>query len=74
MAAPASKAPAPADSAGIVAGDTITAVGSTTITSPTDLSTALAQYKPGQSVKITWTDASGQSHSATVTLIAGPAD
>ncbi len=64
----------PAASAGIVAGDTITAVGSTTITSSADLSTALSQYKAGQSVKITWTDASGQSHTATVTLIAGPAD
>ena len=64
----------PAASAGLVAGDTITGVGSTTITSSTDLSTALAQYKPGQSVKISWTDASGQQHSATVQLIAGPAD
>lgn len=64
----------PAASAGLAAGDTITGVGSTTITSQTDLSAALAQYKPGQSVKISWTDASSQQHSATVQLIAGPAD
>jgi S1-C subfamily serine protease len=65
---------APAASAGLVAGDTITAVGSTTVTGQTDLAAALAQYKPGQTVKITWTDASGQSHSASLKLIAGPAD
>jgi S1-C subfamily serine protease len=64
----------PAASAGLAEGDTITAVGSTTITSQADLQTALAQYKAGQSVKISWTDASGQSHTATVTLIQGPAD
>ncbi len=40
----------PAAAAGLAAGDTITAVGSTAITSQTDLSTALATYKAGQSV------------------------
>jgi S1-C subfamily serine protease len=64
----------PAASAGIVAGDTITKVGSTTITASTDLAGSLASNNPGQSVKISWTDAAGQSHTATVRLIEGPAD
>ena len=33
----------------------------------------LAGDKPGQSVKITWSDTTGSSHSATITLIQGPA-
>jgi S1-C subfamily serine protease len=64
----------PAAKAGIVAGDVITKVGGTTIASTAQLEPALAQYKAGQSVTITWTDTSGQSHHATATLIAGPAD
>lgn len=64
----------PAAQAGIVDGDTITAVGSTAISSATDLSSALASYNPGDKVKVTWTTADGSSQSATVTLIQGPAD
>jgi S1-C subfamily serine protease len=64
----------PAAQAGLTAGDVITAVGDTQVASSADLSTALAPHKAGDSVKITWTDQSGQSHTATVTLIAGPAD
>jgi S1-C subfamily serine protease len=60
--------------AGLQAGDTIMAVDGTTITSPTDLSTAMTNSKPGQQVTVTWSDAAGQSHSATVTLGTGPAD
>jgi S1-C subfamily serine protease len=63
----------PAESAGIEAGDTITAVNGTTIDSSAALSSALANYKPGQKVTITWVDASGASQSATVTLTQGPA-
>jgi S1-C subfamily serine protease len=63
----------PADSAGIVAGDTITAVNGTTISSSAALSAALANYKVGQSVTITWVDSTGASHSASVTLTQGPA-
>jgi S1-C subfamily serine protease len=60
--------------AGLQAGDTIMAVDGTTITSPTDLSTAMTNSKPGQQVTVTWSDAAGQSHSATLTLGTGPAD
>jgi S1-C subfamily serine protease len=64
----------PADQAGLAAGDVITAVGGSAITSGDDLTTALAKHHAGDSVQVTWTDQAGQSHTATVTLIAGPAD
>jgi S1-C subfamily serine protease len=64
---------APAASAGLTAGDTITAVDGTAIASSSDLTSALAQYKPGDSVTITWVDSAGASHSASVTLTSGPA-
>ena len=63
----------PAAGAGIVAGDTITAVDGTAISSADALTSTLSGYKPGQSATITWTDASGASHSATVTFASGPA-
>jgi S1-C subfamily serine protease len=62
----------PADGAGIVPGTVITKVNGTTIDSATDLGDALHAFKPGDRVSITWVDAQS-SHSATVTLIAGPA-
>jgi S1-C subfamily serine protease len=64
----------PAASAGITQGSTITRVGGTSVTTGSGLKTALQKYKPGDSAKITWTDASGASHSATVKLGTGPAD
>jgi len=33
----------------------------------------LIGHRPGDKVSISWTDAYGQSHTATVTLTAGPA-
>jgi S1-C subfamily serine protease len=63
----------PAASAGLAAGDTITAVDGTTVTSSDGLTSALSKHSPGDSVSITWTDAAGASHTATVTLTSGPA-
>ncbi|MCL1869864.1 MAG: S1C family serine protease [Promicromonosporaceae bacterium] len=63
----------PAQAAGITAGSTITAVDGTPVTSASGLTAALAGHKPGDRVSITWDDASGQQHSATVTLAQGPA-
>jgi S1-C subfamily serine protease len=64
----------PADGAALAAGDVITAIGGTTITSADDVSTALTGQDPGDPVTVTWTDTAGQSLSATVTLATGPAD
>ncbi len=63
----------PAAAAGLAEGDVITAVDGTTISSSSDLSAALQQHAPGDKVSVSWTDASGQSHTATVTLAQGPA-
>jgi S1-C subfamily serine protease len=63
-----------ADQAGLGEGDTITALNGTAVTSADSLSTAIAAFNPGDKVTVTYTDANGQSHTATVTLGTGPAD
>ncbi|MEO7124159.1 MAG: trypsin-like peptidase domain-containing protein [Lacisediminihabitans sp.] len=62
-----------AATAGLEAGDTITAVNGTAITSSSELTTALSGHTPGQRVTLSWVDASGASTTATVTLGTGPA-
>ncbi|QWT25401.1 S1C family serine protease [Subtercola sp. PAMC28395] len=62
----------PAATAGLVAGDTITKVDGTTIDSGSTLTKTMKSYNPGDSVTISWTDANGASHSASVTLVEGP--
>jgi S1-C subfamily serine protease len=64
----------PADRAGINTGDVVTAVDGRTVTSANSLKSTLTGAKPGQQVRVTWTDQSGNSHSATITLTKGPAD
>jgi S1-C subfamily serine protease len=59
--------------AGLTQGDQITSVAGQTITSSSDVSSVLASHHPGDKVSISWTDASGQSHTATVVLTTGPA-
>jgi len=63
----------PAANAGISAGSVITSAAGQRVTSPTDLQTALGAHHPGDSISIGWTDASGQTHTAMVTLANGPA-
>ncbi|HEY8319392.1 MAG TPA: trypsin-like peptidase domain-containing protein [Amnibacterium sp.] len=64
----------PAASAGITAGDVITAVDGKTVGSASALTALLKSYSPGDSVKVAFTDQSGASHTVTVTLTAGPAN
>jgi S1-C subfamily serine protease len=64
----------PAQAAGLAAGDVITSVGAMTVTSPSSLGAAIDQYAPGATVKVVWSNISGQSESATITLVAGPAE
>ena len=59
--------------AGMAAGDQITSVAGHTVTSATQIQSVLGNYRPGDKISISWTDQSGQSHTATVTLTAGPA-
>jgi Trypsin-like serine proteases, typically periplasmic, contain C-terminal PDZ domain len=63
----------PAAAAGLVPGDVIVKLGGATISSAADLSAALAQRAPGQSVRVVWLDATGAQQSGTVTLATGPA-
>jgi S1-C subfamily serine protease len=62
----------PSANAGLAQGDVITAINGKTVTSPDDLLNDLGAYHPGDSVTLTWTDTSGQTHSASVTLASGP--
>lgn len=64
----------PAAKAGITAGSVITSIDGTAITSTTQLHNLLSGKDPGDRVSVRWTDASGRSHTATVTLATGPAD
>jgi S1-C subfamily serine protease len=63
-----------AESAGITAGDVITSIDGTTITSADDLSSTLSGDDPGDRVSVAWTSDAGSTDSATVTLGTGPAD
>jgi S1-C subfamily serine protease len=62
----------PAAEAGIVAGDTITAIDGAHVGTSAALRKAVAAHSPGDSIGVTWTDADGTSHTATVTLAQGP--
>jgi S1-C subfamily serine protease len=59
--------------AGVVAGDTITALAGHTVSTPASLSNIVSGLAPGHPVVIRWRDQSGVSHHATVTLTSGPA-
>ena len=63
----------PADAAGLSAGDVITSVAGQSVNSGTDIQQILVGHHPGDKISISWTDSNGQSHTATVTLAAGPA-
>ena len=63
----------PAASAGLTAGDVITSVGGQQVATAEDVAHALVSYHPGDSISVTWLDQSGQSHTQTLTLTAGPA-
>lgn len=62
-----------AASAGLVAGDVITALDGTSVADASALTAAVQAHESGDQVSVTWTDAAGASHTATVTLGDGPA-
>lgn len=62
-----------AEAAGLEAGDTITAVDGEAVADSPGLSAIIAQHQPGDRIAVTYTDAAGTSHTATVTLGEGPA-
>ena len=64
----------PAEGAGLAAGDVIVSVDGHAVTTAAGLSSVMAGHQPGDRVGITWTDPTGTTGSATVTLASGPAD
>jgi len=61
-----------ADKAGITKGSTLSSIDGKAISSADQLSQLLDGYTSGTNVAMTWTDAAGKQHSATVTLGNGP--
>ena len=62
----------PAQKAGLVAGDVITSIDGKSVGSDSALSGLMLAHHPGDVVKLGWTDGSGQSHTASVSLTEGP--
>jgi S1-C subfamily serine protease len=62
----------PAARAGIARDAVITAIDGNAVGSSSDLGPAIQTRKPGQQLRVTWLDQTGQ-HTATVTLAPGPA-
>jgi S1-C subfamily serine protease len=63
----------PAAKAGIAAGSTITSIDGTKVTTASQLSSLIAKHSAGDKITVTWVGPSDNSHTATVTLVAGPA-
>jgi S1-C subfamily serine protease len=66
------QAGSPAAAAGITQDSVITAAAGATVTSTATLGAAIHTHKPGERLSVTWVNQSG-SHTATLTLVAGPA-
>jgi S1-C subfamily serine protease len=62
----------PAANAGMTAGSVITGVNGQTIGAPKTVHNALSEYRPGDTVSLTWVTPSGQRKTASMTLTAGP--
>jgi S1-C subfamily serine protease len=63
----------PAARAGLQAGDEIVSVGGHKVASSSDIQSALEGYHLGGKISISWLDQTGQTHTATLVLAAGPA-
>ncbi len=62
----------PAATAGVTAGSVVTAVNGQAVGAPPSLHSKLAQFRPGDTVSLTWVTPSGQRKTGTLTLTAGP--
>ncbi|MET3451328.1 trypsin-like peptidase domain-containing protein [Curtobacterium sp. 1544] len=62
-----------AASAGLAAGDTITSIDGTAVTSSDALTSAIQSHSVGDKVTVGYTDSTGAAKTVTVTLTAGPA-
>ena len=62
----------PAESAGLSGGDVIQTINGDSVDSSTTLTGLLDQHHPGDRLTVGWIDSAGQTHTATVTPVAGP--
>lgn len=62
----------PAARMGLQAGDRITAVGSTHVSTSAELRAAIGAYSPGDRVELTWTGPLGGTHTGATALTEGP--
>ena len=62
----------PADAAGLMQGDTITALNGRAVNSPSALTALMAKQRTGQSVRLSWLDGAGNAHTSTLRLAAAP--
>jgi S1-C subfamily serine protease len=62
----------PAAAAGMTGGSVITAVNGTPVTSPDDLTSILARYRPGTTISVAWTSPTGKQATSSLHLTAGP--
>ena len=62
----------PADQAGLAAGDVITSLNGTSISSSSDVRQAVLSLVVGKAVSIGWTDTSDVAQTGTITPISGP--
>ncbi len=62
----------PAEKAGLAAGDVITSVDGHTVSTPSALSGLIFLHHAKDSVKLSWVDTSGNSHTSSVKLASGP--
>jgi S1-C subfamily serine protease len=63
----------PAASSGLAVGDVITGVNGKSVASENALTTIMAGFKPGDTIKITYQNSTGSSQTASVKLVDGPA-
>jgi S1-C subfamily serine protease len=62
----------PAQTAGLGAGDVITSVDGTAVTSPDSLTSILSNYKPNTTISVTWESTTGQQQRGRLDLISAP--
>jgi S1-C subfamily serine protease len=62
----------PAASAGITGGSVITSVNGQPAGAPTNLTKVLSQFHPGDTISVAWVSPSGQHHTSSIHLVAGP--
>jgi len=63
----------PAASSGLAVGDVITAVNGQQVSSENALTQIMTRYGPGQTISITYENASGSTRTTSLKLVAGPA-